>query len=133
MTDQKPDAPGGMTAKRLRARKSKGKFLNRDAAGEIADLDQRLATRTPKIFDELVCANATQTYTECNSRIGIAVALIEGMTASARVLWMMDLSSREVQEALKDLKDTYELRMLVTSETEAPQGRMHDEEWRKRG
>lgn len=100
--------------------------------GDLSDLDQELATRDPECFKETNCANSTQTYTECGSRIGIAVALIEGMIATSRVIWMMDLSSKEVQEALKDLKDTYELNMLVTAETEAPQGRMRDEQWRNR-
>ena len=100
--------------------------------GKSSDLDQDLASRKPEIFKEIVCANSTQTSTECRSVTGIAVSLIEGIIATSRVLWMMDLSSGEVQEALKDLKGTYELEMLMTSETESPMGRMHDEEWRAR-
>ena len=38
---------------------------------------------------------------------------------------MMDLSSPEIQEALKDLSHVHELRMLLTSEAAAPQGRIH--------
>ena len=100
--------------------------------GEFSDSDQKLATGAPAVFTEKVCAGSAQTFTECASKIGIAVPLIEGIIAISRVLWMMDLSSKEVQEALKDLKGTYELEMLMISETEAPQGRIHDEEWRKR-
>lgn len=115
--------------------KSKDNFLLNErlrVGGELADLDQDLASRAPETFKEVVCANSIQTFTECNSKVGITVALIEGMIATSRVIWMMDLSSKEVQEALKDLNDVYELKMLITSETEAPQGRMRDEEWRKR-
>lgn len=104
----------------------------RGLSGEMADANQELAARSPGTFKELQCAATVQTFTECASKTGIAVSLIEGMIAISRVLWMMDLSSKEVQEALKDLKGTYELEQLMTSETEAPQGRMHDEEWRKR-
>lgn len=99
--------------------------------GEFADLDQDLAADAPEIFKQVVCRNSVQTFTECKSAVGIAVSLIDGMIATSRILWMMDLSSKEVQEALKDLKDTYELEMLLTSETESPQGRMHDEKARE--
>lgn len=115
--------------------KPKDNFLLNErlrVCGELADADQSLASCAPEAFKELVCGKSTQTFTECNSKIGIAVALIEGMIATSRVIWMMDLSSKEVQEVLKDLKDTYELNMLLTSETESPQGRMRDEEWRNR-
>ena len=100
--------------------------------GDLSERDQDLARRSPQIFDELFRRTASQTATECCSAIGIAVSLIEGMIATSRILWMMDLSSPEIQEALKDLKDTYELQNLVTLETENPQGRMIDEEWRNR-
>lgn len=112
-----------------------GKFLLNEKLrvnGEIAELDQRMATDAPGTFKDLVCANSAQISTECGSIVGITVALIEGIIATLRIIWMMDLSSKEVQESLKDLEDSYELKMLITSETEAPQGRMHDEEWRKR-
>lgn len=100
--------------------------------GSLADLDQELASGAPGVFKETRCATTIETFTECASKIGIAVSLIEGIIATSRILWMMDLSSSEVQEALRDLKDTYELQTLMTSETEAPQGRIHDEKWRKR-
>jgi hypothetical protein len=115
--------------------KRKDKFLLNErlrVGGGSAELDQDLASRAPETFKELVCANSTQTFTECNSKVGITVALIEGIIATSQIVWMMDLSSKEVQEALKDLKENYELNMLITLETEAPQGRMRDEEWRKR-
>lgn len=102
-------------------------------SGDASELEQGLATHSPGIFRETVCAMSAQTSTECSSRVGIAVSLIDGIIATSRILWMMDLSSPEIQEALKDLKDTYELSMLVTAETEAPQGRLHDQEWRKIG
>lgn len=91
----------------------------------ISEMDQVLSRDQPEIFN-----SATQTYTECSSVTGIAVSLIDGIIATVRILWMMDLSSVEVQEALKDLKDNYELSMLQSLETESPQGRMHDPEWR---
>jgi hypothetical protein len=100
--------------------------------GKLADLDQNLATKSPEHFKKLRCSDSVQTFTECASKTGIAVSLIEGIIATSRVLWMMDLSSPEIQEALKDLKDTYELQTIMTLETESPQGRMNDEEWRKR-
>lgn len=115
--------------------KDKEKFLINKrlrVGGESSELNQDLASHAPEIFKETICASSVQTSTECGSNIGIAVSLIEGIIATSRVLWMMDLSSFEVQEALKDLKDNYELAMLMTSETEAPQGRMHDQEWRNR-
>jgi hypothetical protein len=98
--------------------------------GGSSEIDQELASRAPEIFKDVVCRNSVHTFTECASMTGIAVSLIEGMIATSRILWMMDLSSKEIQEALKDLKDTYELEMLTASETEYPQGRMHDEEFR---
>lgn len=101
--------------------------------GDFFDLNQALATTSPGIFKEELVASAVQTHTECGSRVGIAVSLVEAIIAISRILWMMDLSSPEVQEALKDLRDTYELTMLVTLETKAPQGRMTDIEWRNRG
>lgn len=99
--------------------------------GELADLDQGLATGSPELFKTMICDKATQTSTECGSKSGIAVSLIEGMIAMSRILFMMDLSPVEVQEALKDLKDTYELKMLLTLETESAHGRMHDQGWRE--
>jgi hypothetical protein len=101
--------------------------------GEMADQEQIFAVKAPEIYRETCCPTSTQTYTVCSSAVGIAVSLIEGIMATSRVLWMMNLSSVEVQEALKDMKGTYELKMLLASETEFPQGRMHDAEWRGSG
>src|SRR5581483_11577806 len=98
--------------------------------GDMADLEQEFASNSPETFQSVVCADAVQTGTECSSKIGIAVSLIDAMIAIARVLWLMYLSSREVQDALKDLKDNYELSGLITQETKSPQGRLHDEVWR---
>lgn len=95
--------------------------------GELEESKQDLASNVPEVFKEI---SAVQTYTECSSKVGIAVSLIDGIIATSRILWMMDLSSKEVQEALKDLKDVYELEMLLTLKTESPQGRRHDEPWR---
>lgn len=100
--------------------------------GDFADNSQETASTSSAIFKKVDCGNSVQTFTECASKIGIAVALIEGIIATSRILWMMDLSSLEVQEALKDLSGTYELGALMALETEQPQGRMRDEEWRKR-
>lgn len=100
--------------------------------GDVAELNQELASRNPALFSEHVCADSTKTSAESASKAGIAVSLIDGMIATSRILWMMDLHPTEIQEALRDLKQTYELEMLMTLETESPQGRMHDEEWRKR-
>ena len=94
--------------------------------GGMADQEQIFAASVPEIHKGTHCPNSTQTVTVCRSAVGIAVSLIEGIIATSRVLWMMNLSSVEVQEALKDMKGTYELEMLMTSETESPQGRMHD-------
>lgn len=101
--------------------------------GGVADQEQIFAVMAPESYRETCCPTATQTVTVCGSTVGIAVSLIEGIIATSRVLWMMNLSSTEVQEALKDMKGTYELEMLMTSETESPQGRMHDAEWRGSG
>jgi len=100
-------------------------FPNERLRCEVADIDQMLASDAPDLFQSIICANAAQTSTQCNSAIGIAVSLIDGMIATSRVLFMMDLSSPEIQEALKDLSHVHELRMLLTSEAAAPQGRIH--------
>lgn len=103
---------------------TKSMFPNERLRDKIAEIDQRLTSDAPDLFQSIICANAAQTSTQCASAIGIAVSLIDGMIATSRVLFMMDLSSPEIQEALKDLSDVHELRMLLTSEAAAPQGRM---------
>lgn len=113
----------------------KQKFLLNErmrVSGDIADLNQEFASSAPGGFREMLGSEPVQIFTECASKTGIAVSLIEGIIAMSRILWMMDLSSKEVQEALKDLESTYELKNLMASETGAPQGRIYDEEWRKR-
>ncbi len=106
----------------------KNKFLlnERLSNGEMAEVHQKMLSRHGRHVDEFLPNNTTvQTFTECGSKIGIAVSLIEGMIATSRILWMMDLSPMEIQEALKDLSGTYELRMLMTFAADSPQGRIH--------
>ncbi len=101
-------------------------------SGDFVELGQKMASSNPEMFKKAYCANAVQTTTDCASAVGIAVSLIEGIIATTRVLFMMNLGAPEIQEALKDLKDTYELGALIAMETEQPQGRLLDLEWRNR-
>lgn len=99
-------------------------FPNQHLRGTLCDLDQELLSKVPSAR-HVVTDSAVQTFTACSSGIGIAASLIEGIIATSRILEMMDLSSREVQEALKDLRDCHPLKALTTLDIEAPQGRIH--------
>ena len=99
-------------------------FPNEHLRDKFADIDQMLDSDATDLFQSIICANAIQTSTQCESAIGIAVSLIDGMIATSRILFMMDLSSPEIQEALKDLSGVHELRMLMALHTAAPQGRI---------
>lgn len=90
---------------------------------KFAELTQALARDLPQEWGSKH-KNAVTTRTECASSIGIAVSLIEGMMATARVLCRMDLSPIEVQEGLKDLRDCLELKSLVATWHESSQGRI---------
>lgn len=92
---------------------------------EFDELSQKLSHDHPDIYDKEI-KNAISTRTECGSSIGIVVSLIEGIMATARVLCHMDLSSMEVQEALKDLHSCIELKEIITSWKELPRGRIRD-------
>lgn len=88
----------------------------------MADLDQSLASNLPDVFRKIT--GGVQTATECASSIGVIVSLIDGIIAQSRVLWGLDLSSFEAQEALKDMASTSELKMLMATELEYPAGRI---------
>jgi len=51
--------------------------------------------------------------TDCRSEVGITVGLVDGMISMARVLRHRDLSSPEVQEALKDLQSDEDVAFLL--------------------
>ena len=60
------------------------------------------------------------TSTDCRSKEGVTVGLIDGIIAMARVLKTMDQSSPEVQEALKDLRSDEDFLALVMAPEEGP-------------
>jgi len=49
-------------------------------------------------------SKVSHTFTDCRTEVGITVGLIDGVIAIARVLAARDLTSHDVQEALKDLR-----------------------------
>lgn len=54
--------------------------------------------------------------TDCRSDVGITVSLVDGLIAISRVLTTRDLSAREVQEALADLRSDDDMRRISTPE-----------------
>jgi hypothetical protein len=57
-----------------------------------------------------------QTSTDCRTPEGVAVGLVDGILATARVLATADLSSAAVREALADLRADESLSALLTTE-----------------
>ena len=55
----------------------------------------------------------SMTVIDCRTPVGVTIGLIDGMIAMARVLRTSDLSSTEVQEALKDLRADEDMRFLM--------------------
>lgn len=53
------------------------------------------------------------THTDCRSAEGIAVGLIDGMLAAARVLCGQDLTSPPVVEAMKDFAQDEGIQRLL--------------------
>ncbi len=53
--------------------------------------------------------------TDCREGIGITVGLIDSIITQCRLLNKRDLSSKEVQEALKDLIDDEDLKSILSS------------------
>lgn len=97
-----------------------------ESGDQFGELNQKMASQSPHLWLELG-SSSTQTHTECSSSIGIAVALIEGMLATARVLCRMNLAPSEIQEALKDLSACLEIKEITSLNTEMPTGRIIDQ------
>jgi hypothetical protein len=57
--------------------------------------------------------NAAETHTDCRSETGITVGLIDAVITIVHLLAERDLSSPEVQEALKDLRQDEDLRKVL--------------------
>jgi hypothetical protein len=93
---------------------------------EIGELSQVLARDCPQEWEKQN-KGAAVTRTDCRSSAGIAVSLVDGMIATARILCRMDTSMPEVQEALKDLRSCSALNDLVTSWRKAPGGRIRED------
>ena len=51
--------------------------------------------------------------TDCRSEVGITVGLIDTIITASRVLKERDLSDSEVQEALKDLREDWDMKSLL--------------------
>lgn len=60
-----------------------------------------------------------ETHTSCRSETGITVGLIDSMIAISRVLANRDMSSQEVKEALKDLKDDPDINKIMSEAEKA--------------
>jgi hypothetical protein len=89
----------------------------------FSDLDQGAARDLPEMWEKQVAqSNPTVTRTNCDSSVGIAVGLIDGVIASAKALCSMDLSQPETQEALKDLAQQRDVIRLMSSWLEIPDG-----------
>jgi hypothetical protein len=52
--------------------------------------------------------------TDCRSSEGIAVGLVDGMIAMARVLAEMDLTGSAISEAIKDLQADEDIKKILT-------------------
>lgn len=52
--------------------------------------------------------------TDCRTAEGIAVGLVDGIIAMARVLGGMDLTGDAVREAIKDLQSDEDIKKILT-------------------
>ncbi len=52
--------------------------------------------------------------TDCREEIGITVGLIDSLITQCRILRKRDMSSKEVQEALRDLLDDEDLKHILS-------------------
>ena len=62
---------------------------------------------------DAIIARGRVTSTDCRTPVGVTVGLIDGIIAMARVLRHADLSSVEVQEALKDIRADEDMAFLM--------------------
>ncbi len=52
-------------------------------------------------------------YTDCRSEQGVTVGLVDALISISRVLRHRDLTSPDVQEALKDLRDDEDVKHIL--------------------
>lgn len=62
---------------------------------------------------DAILARGKVTSTDCRTPVGVTVGLIDGIIAMARVIRHADLSSEEVQEALKDIRADEDMAFLM--------------------
>lgn len=53
--------------------------------------------------------------TDCRSDIGVTVGLIDGIIAQLRVLKTRDMSSKDVNEVLLDIKDDEDFKWFINT------------------